>query len=153
MADETCEGSKIKRKTEYDFKSWMGPGPNSDQIREIGPEWAPEMKQNSRNPYQMEDNKAAPSTPPKGGGASRRPLGFCCLPFGKDFVCFASFPEPILDRFSEFGPEPIQDLKSYNRVFLNTFSIPRNLVFKLSCNIDIEPWLRAKYLVVHLGVQ
>ena len=27
------------------------------------------------NPYQMEDNKAAPSAPPQGGGASRRPLG------------------------------------------------------------------------------
>ena len=36
----------------------------------------------------MEDNK------PKGGGAKRRPLGAgpkalpCCLPFGKDFLCF-----------------------------------------------------------------
>ena len=31
--------------------------------------------QNIGNPYQMEDNKAAPSAPPQGGGASRRPLG------------------------------------------------------------------------------
>ena len=35
--------------------------------------------QNIGNPYQMEDNKAAPSAPP--------PLGSCCLPFGKDFLC------------------------------------------------------------------
>ena len=31
--------------------------------------------QNIGNPYQMEDNKAAPSAPPQGGSASRRPLG------------------------------------------------------------------------------
>ena len=31
--------------------------------------------QNIGNPYQMEDNKAAPSAPPQGGGASRRSLG------------------------------------------------------------------------------
>ena len=30
---------------------------------------------NIGNPYQMEDNKAGPSAPPQGGGASRRPLG------------------------------------------------------------------------------
>ena len=28
----------------------------------------------------MEDNKVAPSAPP--------PWGSCCLPFGKDFLCF-----------------------------------------------------------------
>ena len=45
--------------------------------------------QNIGNPYQMEDNKN-----PKGGGAKCRPLGAapkappCCLPFGKDFLCF-----------------------------------------------------------------
>ena len=45
--------------------------------------------QNIGNPYQMEDDKN-----PKGGGAKRRPLGAapkaapCCLPFGKDFLCF-----------------------------------------------------------------
>ena len=48
--------------------------------------------QNIGNPHQMEDNKnpkgAAPKAPP------------CCLPFGKDFLCFASFPEPVLARFS-----------------------------------------------------
>ena len=44
--------------------------------------------QNIGNPYQIEDNKAAPSAPPQGGGASRRPLGVCCLRFGKDFLCF-----------------------------------------------------------------
>ena len=32
--------------------------------------------QNIGYPYQMEDNKAATSAPPQGGGASRRPLGF-----------------------------------------------------------------------------
>ena len=32
--------------------------------------------QNIGNPYQMEDNDAAPSAPSQGGGASRRPLGF-----------------------------------------------------------------------------
>ena len=31
--------------------------------------------QNIGNLYQMEDNKAAPSAPPQGGGASRHPLG------------------------------------------------------------------------------
>ena len=36
----------------------------------------------------MGDNKAAPSALPQGGGASRRPLGFCCLRFGKEFLCF-----------------------------------------------------------------
>ena len=35
--------------------------------------------QNIGNPYQMEDDKAAPSAPP--------PWGSCCLPFGKDFLC------------------------------------------------------------------
>ena len=38
--------------------------------------WAAESSPNKGNPYQMEDNKAAPSAPPQGGGASRRPLGF-----------------------------------------------------------------------------
>ena len=31
--------------------------------------------ENIGNPNQMEDNKAAPSAPSQGGGASRRPLG------------------------------------------------------------------------------
>ena len=46
--------------------------------------------QNIGNPYQMEDNKAAPSAPPQGGGALRAPptWGSCRLPFGKDFLCF-----------------------------------------------------------------
>ena len=104
---------------EYDFEILDGSrarsGPNSGQIREIGPEWAREVRQNLGNPYQMEDNKAAPSAPPQGGGASRRPLGFCCLPFGKDFLSFASFigahSGPISRIWSEFGPGPIQDFK------------------------------------------
>ena len=53
-----------------------------------GPAGARKCTKNIGNPYQMEDNKAAPSAPPQGGGALRRPLGFCCLPFGKDFLCF-----------------------------------------------------------------
>ena len=50
---------------------------------------------NIGNLYQMEDNKAAPSAPP--------PLGVV-VPFGKDFLSFASFPGPILGQLSEFGP-------------------------------------------------
>ena len=52
---------------EYDFEILDGsqarPGPNSGQIREIGSEWAREVRQNLGNPYQMEDNKT------QGGGA------------------------------------------------------------------------------------
>ena len=58
--------SHHRRKKEHYFKSWMGPGPNSDQIREIGPEWALEMKQNIGNPYQTEDNKGRLRRPPRG---------------------------------------------------------------------------------------
>ena len=56
----------------------------------------------------MEDNKT------QGGGAKRRPFGAapkappCCLPFGKDFLCFASFLGPILGRFPEFGPNLVR---------------------------------------------
>ena len=78
-----------------------GPGPNSEQIRKIGPEWAPEMRQNIGNPYQMEDNKAAPSAPPQGGGASRRPLGVLVVfHLVRISYVLASFPEPVLARFS-----------------------------------------------------
>ena len=65
--------------------------------------------QNIRNPYHMEDNKAAPSAPPKGAPLRAAPLDFCCLEIGKDFLCFASFPEPILARFSEFVPNLARD--------------------------------------------
>ena len=59
----------------------------------------------------MEDNKAAPSAQPQGGGASRRPLGGSCyLPFGKDFLCFGLTSEAHsssifieICRFSEFS--------------------------------------------------
>ena len=57
---------------------------------------------NIGNPYQMEDNKnpkgAAPKAPP------------CCLPFGKDFLCFGLTSEAHsvsifieIGRFSEFS--------------------------------------------------
>ena len=52
------------------FKSWISPGPHSDQIRKIGPEWAPEMKQNIGNPYQTKDNKN-----PRGAAQSAALLG------------------------------------------------------------------------------
>ena len=38
-------------------RSGSRPGPNSEQIRKIGPEWAREMRQNIGNPCQMADNK------------------------------------------------------------------------------------------------
>ena len=38
------------------------------------------------NPYQMEDNKVAPSTSP--------PWGSCCLPFGKELLCFGNISGP-----------------------------------------------------------
>ena len=60
------------------------------------------------NPYQMQDNKAAPSAPPQGGGASRRPLGSCYLPFGKDFQCFGlisgAHPETFPHFFGDCPP-------------------------------------------------
>ena len=100
----------------------MGPGPNSEQIRKIGPEWDPEIRQSIGNPYQMEDNKAAPSAPPKGAALRAAPLGSCCLPFSKDFLsfCFISGARsgPISRIWFEFGPGPIQDLKSYSLAFL-----------------------------------
>ena len=49
----------------------------------------------------MEDNKAAPSAPPQGGGASRRPLGVLVVfHLVRISYVFASFPEPVLARFS-----------------------------------------------------
>ena len=48
----------------------------------------------------MEDNKAAPSAPPQGGGASRRPLGvLVVLHLVRISYVLASFPEPVLARF------------------------------------------------------
>ena len=53
----------------FEILDWSGsrPGPNSEQIHKIDPEWARGMKQNLGNPYEMEDNKAPPSAPPQGG--------------------------------------------------------------------------------------
>ena len=59
--------------------------------------------QNIGNPYQMEDNKAAPSATP--------PWGFLLSAFGKDFLCFGLTSEAHsgsifiieIGRFSEFS--------------------------------------------------
>ena len=61
--------------------------------------WAPEIKPKHRNSYQMEDNKAAPSAPPQGGGASRRPLGVLVV-FHLVMISYAfgPFPGSIFDR-------------------------------------------------------
>ena len=49
----------------------------------------------------MEDNKVAPSAPPQGGGASRRPLGVLVVfHWVRISYVLASFPEPFLVRFS-----------------------------------------------------
>ena len=50
--------------------------------------------QNIGNPYQMEDNKAAPSAPP--------PWVFCCLPFGKDFLGLALISGAYPEAFPHF---------------------------------------------------
>ena len=97
----------IRRKKEYYFKSWMGPGPNSENRPRMGS--GSEAKHRKSLPNRRQ--QGAPSAPPKGAALRAAPLGSCCLLFGKDFLCFASFPEPILGRFPEFGPGPIQDLK------------------------------------------
>ena len=103
--------AQVRRPQEYDFEILDGSrarsGPNSDQIREIGPEWAPEMRQNIGNPYQMEDKSAAFGGAPRGRRFAPPPWNFC-LPFGKGFLCFASFPGPILGRFSRFVPNLVR---------------------------------------------
>ena len=55
----------------------------------------------SRN---TKNNKAPPSAAPQGGRALRaRPLGSCCLPFGKDFLCCCAFLGPRkADFFDNF---------------------------------------------------
>ena len=103
-------GHGSRRNKEHDFKSWMGPGPNSENRPRMGSG----NKAKHRKSLPNRRQQGAPSTPPKGAALRAAPLGSCCLPFGKDFLCFAAFPEPILGRFSEFGPGPIQDLKSYS---------------------------------------
>ena len=50
--------------------------------------------QNIRNPYQMEDNKN-----PK-GAAPKAPL--CCLPLGKDFLCFGLISGAHPEAFPHF---------------------------------------------------
>ena len=79
---------------------------------------APGMHKNIGNPYQMEDNKAAPSAPPQGGGASRRPLGFLLLAhilydFSYMFGCFSVFPMIFAEKIvfpGPFCPGPISRL-------------------------------------------
>ena len=99
----------------------MGPGPNSEQILKIGPEWGPELEQNIGNPYQMEDKKAAPSAPPKGAALRAAPLGFDVFHLVRISYVLHHFRSPFWADFpnlSELGPRPLQDLKSYNRAFL-----------------------------------
>ena len=56
----------------------------------------------------MEDNKAAPSAPPQGGGASRRPLGVLVVfHLVRISYVFASFPEPVLAPGIIFSPAGI----------------------------------------------
>ena len=100
---EKTWGEGLRKGPDRPFSQALSPGVSPklrnmpESLPKIKPELALEVMQNIRNPYQMEDNKAPPSAaPPRGQRASRRPLGFCCLPFGKDFLCFASLPEPIL---------------------------------------------------------
>ena len=57
------------------------------------------------NPYQMGDNKAAPSAPPQGGGASRRPLGVLVVThLVRISYVFAPFSEPVLAPGIVFSP-------------------------------------------------
>ena len=46
--------------------------------------------QNIGNPYQMEDNKAAPSAPPKGAALRAAPLGFLLSSIWSGFPMFWS---------------------------------------------------------------
>ena len=50
--------------------------------------------QNIVNPYQMEDNKN-----PKGAALKAPP---CCLPFGKDFLCFGLISGAHPEAFRHF---------------------------------------------------
>ena len=101
----------VRRKKEHDFQILDGSrtkfGPNSGKRLRMGSGNDAKHKKSLPNRRQQ----AAPSAPPKGAALRAAPLGSCCLLFGKDFLCFASFLEPILGRFPEFGPGPIQDLK------------------------------------------
>ena len=54
------------------LKSWWIEGKKKGEKPQDG---CQKSRQNIGNPYQMEDNKAAPSAPPQEGGAWRRPLG------------------------------------------------------------------------------
>ena len=52
---------------------------------------------NIGKPYQIKDNKAAPSAPPQGGGASRRPLGVLVVThLVRISDVFAPFSETVL---------------------------------------------------------
>ena len=97
------------RKKEYDFKSWMGPRPNSENRPRMGSGSEAKHRKSLPNRRQQEPKGAARSAAALGGTEGAH----CCSLFGKDFLCFASLPEPILGRFSEFGPRHVQDLESY----------------------------------------
>ena len=62
---------------------------------------------NSGNPYQMEDNKAAP----KGAALRDAPLDSCCLRFGKDFLCFGYISGALLDLHG-----PLQEIPWHCRL-------------------------------------
>ena len=71
------------------------------------------LRKSSQNigiPYQIEDNKAAPSAPPQWGGASRRPIGVLVVfHLVRISYAFGPFPEPIVVRFSKFVPNLARD--------------------------------------------
>ena len=97
------------RKKEYDFQildvSWTKFGPNSENRLRMGS--GSEAKHRKSLPNRRQ--QGAPSALPKGAALRAAPLGSCCLPFGKDFLSFASLPGPLLGRFPEFGPNLAQD--------------------------------------------
>ena len=87
----------------------------------------------------MEDNKAAPSAPPQGGGASRRPLGVLVVfHLVRISYVFASFPEPVLARFltkfadSESSPADSESFPA------DSVNFPRGLPKESSCTLLIS---------------
>ena len=102
-------------------------------------ERAPEMRQKHRkslpNGRQQE---------PQGGGAKRRPLGAapkappCCLPFGKDFLCFWCISGALLGLH---GPSPLRKLRhrSAPHAYSGTYS-NRRCELKKTAFIFFNSW-------------